>query len=249
MSRLQTRDHCLILTHPTQFNSTHHNPSHHNLTHLNPPHYNPPHYNPPHLNPTLSSTIRLLLWLSCLVTLCQGSSHVLIKNYTRHVDNYLLFSRVIDTLVIQSKNELGLVRGVATGCFPLQGIRYYDALGKIHKYARYENSHLFGFRYPLREGDQISFSIERISLTSIEPEPIFPDADSLRLVKRTRVFPWFWQVRQLTSDFQKPNQFFPQSREIKWTPYLENLQVLKLPILAVVWLFRKVRGIIGSMCV
>jgi len=134
-------------------------------------------------------------WVAGVLFALGACSDVLVERYERCVDRYFLFTRVVDTLVVRNENKDLKVRKVFIPAEERELVRYYDALGKIHTYLREGPLHLFGLRYPLGDGERISFTVERIRPrgASSSYAPVLPDAACLQFVQEESTFP-FWET-------------------------------------------------------
>lgn len=89
-----------------------------------------------------------------------------VKKHAQSTDEYFLFRRIIDTFTVENTGS-GTVKGIFMPWQEMTYFSYYDELGTIHRKSRHGNVYVFGFRYPLKPGESISFTIETISGSNI----------------------------------------------------------------------------------
>lgn len=177
----------------------------------------------------LSGTFLGVLAMLMLSALVDGSTDskkdiesrdgIVVEKYSRKLDKYLFVYRAIDTVTIYATGDKPSISGTFVSFRPLQWLRYYDSLGKIHKCARYtlpeKNNgpqkqivHLLGFRYPLFKNMRISFSVERINIGSAYFPPLFPSAVAKDLSMRIRTFPALCHSHVLLGKSENIDLFF-----------------------------------------
>ncbi|KAH9387456.1 uncharacterized protein NEMAJ01_2352 [Nematocida major] len=93
-------------------------------------------------------------------------SEITVEEHARTVDDYLFFTRCIDTFLVRNSGK-AVIKGVFLPRKGLTYLSYYDDLGTVHKKVSLKEGHVLGFRYPLSQGLRIAFSVETVSLKTM----------------------------------------------------------------------------------
>ncbi|KAI5180253.1 hypothetical protein NEOKW01_0582 [Nematocida sp. AWRm80] len=135
----------------------------------------------------LKRLLLLILILLCTVY-SEDIKDIVIEDHIRTIENYGIFLRVRDKLLIRNTSD-NLFRGCWTTINHPEYIRYYDELGTIHQKSKHDNINLFAFRYPLKKDERVSFTIERLSWNTDLFELPWPEAKRLNYTERVWTIP------------------------------------------------------------
>lgn len=89
-----------------------------------------------------------------------------VRSHQQSTDEYFLFRRTIDSFVVHNSGN-GVIKGIYMPRQEMVYFSYYDKLGTIHKKSRHGNLDVFMFRYPLKPGENISFTVETVAANRI----------------------------------------------------------------------------------
>lgn len=199
----------------------------------------------------LADLKRVALWMAVLATVCAAPSDsgVLVEEYSRTVDRYFFFTRVVDTLTIRNVGQEKDIRGTLVPEVPGQYLRYSDALGRVHTHARNYGMHILGFRYPVKPSEAISFTVDRLGWWTTPFVPVFPEGLCSSYAEEQTSFP-FWSTRRWHSRTLQPVGAAvkeAETRQADWATRTEYRRAVAFTALLALVVHVRARRAIGQI--